>query len=514
MKTFPVISPVFGIVPAFGFVLVAIIFFFGTISACLATESRLNWATEAYRKNCPSVVFIQGDKVEGRRGSVADAERVFNGMGSGIIIDERGYIVTNYHVVRDISKIQVRTHDKKDYVATLVGKDDDTDLAVIKIEVKSPLRPIVFGRSHDLMPGESCIAIGNPYGYDYSLTDGRISAVKREVGVNDTPLVYRDSIQTNTEINPGNSGGPLINVEGEMIGINVAMRQGATGIAFATPVDQVVEVAAKIIGEVANQKITLGLTVSQNEPKDYHSIKRFIMRVDSVENNSPAAQAGIQEGDILTGIGKYTLKNQLDFYRALLDLKDNEEVAFAFFRNNELRDTAVVMGGPKGRAFAQRTASPRTVASQTVVPQAVAPQAVVPQPAPATAAPQTAANVGPKNERTSTSAADWDKLVWENLGIMYATISSQEFAQTYRDFLDQFEGGIVVKAVRRASPAERAALDVGDVITAIDPWVVTEANDIRYVGGQDWERLQSKGDDLSVDVIRDNTHYKTKIATK
>jgi serine protease Do len=501
MKTFPVISP------PFGFVLVIISSYFWTISAGLATETRLNWATEAYQKNCPSVVFIQGDKVEERRGSAADAERIFNGMGSGIIIDERGYILTNSHVVRDIRKIQVKTHDKKEYTAAIVGNDEDTDLAIIKIDVRSPLRPIVFGRSHDLLPGEVCMAIGNPYGYDFSLTDGRISAVKREVGVNDTTLVYRDSIQTNTEINPGNSGGPLINVDGELIGINVCMRSGATGIAFAIPVDQVVEVAAKLIGEIVNRKNTLGLTVSQNEPKDFNAIKRFVIRVESVESNSPAAKAGIQKGDILTGIGQYTLRNQLDFYRALLDLKESEEVAFTFFRNNELLDTAVVMGAPKGRAFAQRTASPQTTSPQTVAPQTVAPQ-------PAAAAPQTTANVGPKNEKTGAKAADWDKLIWDNLGIQYAPIPAQEFERTYGNFLDQFEGGIVVKAVRKDSPAERAALDVGDVITAIDPWAMTAANDIRYVGVQEWERLKSKGEDLSVDVIRDNVHYKTKVSTK
>ena len=489
MRTFPVISTSFVIISCW----------FWTIDAGIATEPRSNWATDAYQKNCASVVFIQGDKkVEERRGSAADFERTFNGMGSGIIIDERGYIITNYHVVKDIQKIQVKTHDEKDYVATLVTQDADTDLAIIKIKVQSPLRPIVFGRSHDLMPGEVCMAIGNPYGYIYSLTDGRISAINREVGVNDSALVYRAAIQTNTEINPGNSGGPLINVDGEMIGINVAIRQGATGIAFATPVDQVVEVAAKLIGEIVNQKITHGLTISQNEPTNYNAIKQFVLRVESVDNNSPAAQAGIQKGDILTGIGKYTLKNQFDFYRALLDLKANEEVAFTFFRNKELLDTAVVIGGPKGGAFAQRTVA----APQTVSPQ------------PAAAAPPTAGNVVSKNAKTSTKAVDWDKLVWENLGIQYAPISAQEFARTYGGFLDEFDGGIVVKAVRKGSPAERAALDVGDVITGIGPWAITEANNVRYVAVQEWEKLKSENENLPVDVIRDNTHYRTEIATK
>ena len=250
---------------------------FLTVCTGFAAETRSSWASVAYQKNCASVVFIQGDKTEERRRNSADAERTFNGMGTGVIIDERGYIITNFHVVKDIHKVQVTVYDQRHsigtaehrpYIAELVAKDLETDLAIIKIETRSPLRPITLGRSHDLMPGEECIAIGNPYGYPFSLTNGRVSAIEREVGVNDSPLVYRRAIQTNTDINPGNSGGPLINVLGEMIGINVAIRQGATGIAFAIPVDQVVEVAAKLIGELVDQQITHGLKVTQVEPKD------------------------------------------------------------------------------------------------------------------------------------------------------------------------------------------------------------------------------------------------------
>jgi serine protease Do len=485
MRTFPVILLPFSIAS------VILSCFIGTICTGLANEVRSNWATDAYQQNCPSVVFIQGDKVEDRRGGTVDSERTFNGMGSGIIIDERGYIITNYHVVRDIRKIQVKTHDEKDYIATLVAKDDTTDLALIKIDARTPLRPISFGRSNDLMPGESCLAIGNPYGYVYSLTDGRISAINREVGVNDSALVYRDAIQTNTEINPGNSGGPLINVNGEMIGINVAIRQGALGIAFATPVDQVVEVAAKLIGEIAQQKVIHGLTVSQHEPSDYNALKRFILRVDSVESNSPAAQAGIQKGDILTGIGKYTLKNKFDFYRALLDLKSNEETAFTFFRNNEIRDVAVVVKTTKGGTVAQRAVSPQ----------------------PDTTAPKTASRTVSNNEKT-TKAAELDKLVWENLGILYTAIPAQEFQQSYGQFLEKFDGGIIVKAVLEGSPAEQAGLAVGDVIAGIGPWAMTLANDIRYVGAQEWEKTQAENKSLQADVIRDNTHYITEIGTK
>ena len=457
--------------------------------AGFAAESRANWATEAYQRNCESFVFIQGDKVEGR-GSAADAERTYNGMGSGIVIDERGYIITNYHVVQDIRKILVKTHDEKDYIAELVAKDSDTDLAIIKIKVRAPLRPITFGRSNDLMPGEACVAIGNPYGYVASLTDGRISAINREVGVNDSPLVYRKAIQTNTEINPGNSGGPLINVNGEMIGINVAIRQGAAGIAFAIPVDQVVDVAAKLIGECVNQQITYGLTVSQIEPKDYDAIKRFIIRVDSVESNSPAALAGIQQGDILTGIGKHTLRNKFDFYRALLDVKANDEVAFSYFRNNKLHDTVIAVGASRSTSLASN--------------RAISPQ-------PAAVAPRTANQSVPNASRTG---AELDKLVWENLGITYVAIPNQEFEQTYKEFLEKFSGGILVKTVREGSPAEQAGFQTGDILVGVGGWEMVSASNVRYVWAQEWKKLQAEHDNFPADVIRDNTHYQTEIPVR
>lgn len=469
---------------------------FWTICAVSANDTRSNWATEAYQKNCDSVVFIQGDKVEERHGGAADSERTFNGMGSGIVIDERGYIITNYHVVKDIRRIQVKTYDQKDYIATLVAKDTDTDLAIIKINVRSPLRPITFGRSNDLMPGESCMAIGNPYGYVFSSTDGRISAVNREVGVNDSPLVYRGAIQTNTAINPGNSGGPLINVNGEMIGINVAIRQGATNIAFSSPVDQVVEVAAKLMGEIVDQQIAHGLTVSQNEPNDYDAIKRFIVKVESVESNSPAAQAGIQKGDLLIGIGKYTIRNRLDFYRALLDLKASDEIAFTFFRNNELQDVAMIVGTPKNSAFARRNPA----SSQPVA-------------AAAASATKTASNTNPVS--SEERAAQRDKEVLEKLGIRYTVIPTQEYKQMYPKFklgenAEFPNGGLMVKATRAGGPAEQVGIIPGDIIVGIGDWETASASNVWYVV-QEWSKLLSKNESLRVDVIRDNTHYRADI---
>jgi len=488
---------------------------FVSVCAGFAAESRSNWATEAYLKNANSVVFIQGDKIDerGRRSSI-DPDRAFNGMGTGIIIDERGYIITNYHVVRDIREIQVTTYEKRPlpgqpeqrpYIAELIGKDPETDLAVIRINPRSPLRPITFGRSNNLKPGEVCIAIGNPYGYAFSLTDGRISAINREVGVNDSSLVYRNAIQTNTEINPGNSGGPLINVNGEMIGINVAIRQGATGIAFAIPVDQVVEVAAKLIGEHADRQVMHGLTVSQIEPSNFDAVRRFIIRVDAVESNSPAALAGIQRGDFITGIGRHTLRNKLDFHRAMLNLRPNEEIAFSFLRNNELRDVAVAVRSPRSGQMA-----------------ATANRNISPGPAPAAATPRIAGSTMTNEER----AAEWDRLVWENLGVRSEQIPAQEYRRMYPQFIlaqdaDFSNGGVVVRSVRPGSPAALAGITMGDFIVGVDPlvaglgpWEIASVDNLRFVGAQEWARLQSQTDSIQVDVIRDSRHYAAEISMR
>ena len=508
MRTFFVITPP----NVVAFFIISCCFL--SVCAGFTAEPRSNWATEAYLKNRDSVVFIQGDKREERRRNSADSERTFNGMGTGIIIDERGYIITNYHVVRDILEIQVTTYDQRPlpgspeqrpHIGRIVATDAETDLAIIKIDPRTPLRPIAFGRSNNLMPGEVCIAIGNPYGYAFSLTDGRISAINREVGVNDSSLVYRNAIQTNTEINPGNSGGPLINVNGEMIGINVAIRQGATGIAFAIPVDQVVEVAAKLIGEHANQQVMHGLTISQIEPSNFETVRRFIIRVDSVESNSPAAQAGIQRGDFITGIGRHTLRNKLDFHRALLGLRPNEEIAFSFLRNDELHDVAVAVRSPRNGSMV-----------------ATVNRNVSPGPAPAAIAPRTAGNTMTNEER----ASEWDRLVWENLGIRSEQIPAQEYRRIYPQFIlakdaDFSNGGVIVRTVRPGSPAAQAGITTGDFIVGVDPlvaglgpWEIASANDLRFVGAQEWTRLQSRTDTIQVDVIRDSKHYAAEISLR
>ncbi|GHT44504.1 serine protease [Planctomycetales bacterium] len=468
-------------------------------------ETRTNWATEAYKKNCESVVSIQGDKIE--EGASQETGKSYNGMGTGVIVDERGYIITNFHVVNGIRKIQVTTFDKTIYIAQLARHDAETDLAIIKISPRKPLKSIVFGRSNDIMPGESCLAIGNPYGYAWSVTDGRVSGINREVDVkNDESLVYRRAIQTTTEINPGNSGGPLINVNGEMIGINAAIRQGAAGIAFAIPVDQVVNVAAKLIGEIVEQSVAVGIRVSQVEPDDYEQTKRYLIVVDAVESNSPAASAGIQKGDYLTAIGRYILKNKFDFYRALLDVSPNEDIAFSIQRNGEAVDVAVTLNRLRSRtantgtnanansAFVRRDTqeSQRNALRNEMARDSVPPKA---------------SKVSPK----TANKKELDEIVWEKLGIRCVTLSKEEYQEMFPKLSKEFEdGGVLVKSVRDDSPMARGYVTSGDVIVNIHEWVVTSNDDIRWIG-KEWDSIKAEDGKVKIMVLRDGQHYYAEI---
>ncbi len=202
-----------------------------------ASSLRRSAIVEAQEKVRDSVVNIQGRKIVRAEASEAGSSEPFrqvNGMGTGVIIDARGFILTNYHVVENVETIQVTLSDHRSFVARLASNDSVSDLAVIKIDADRPLPVIPCGVSSDLMPGETVIALGNAFGYEHSVTRGIISSLHREVQVSATQK-YHDLIQTDACINPGNSGGPLLNIDGEMIGINVAVRVGARASASRFP---------------------------------------------------------------------------------------------------------------------------------------------------------------------------------------------------------------------------------------------------------------------------------------
>src|SRR5262245_56694813 len=169
-----------------------------------------------------------------------------NGMGTGIIVDPRGYIVTNHHVVDDVQMLRIKLSDGTPFAGRVVARDPEADLAILKIDAHKPLPIIPLGTASDLMVGEPVIAIGNAFGYENTVTTGVVSALKRDVTLN-KEISYKQLIQTDASINPGNSGGPLLNVYGELVGVNVAIRAGAQGIGFAIPVDSMLRNAADLM---------------------------------------------------------------------------------------------------------------------------------------------------------------------------------------------------------------------------------------------------------------------------
>ncbi|MEX2092135.1 MAG: trypsin-like peptidase domain-containing protein [Pirellulales bacterium] len=295
------------------------------------SSRRLTYVVRAVRAARPAVVNIQGQKVVApavQTAAGSEAPRQVNGMGTGIVVDERGYILTNYHVVADVRRIQVTLYDHREYTAELVARDAQSDLALIKIPVTEPLALIKIGTSSDLMEGEPVIALGNAFGYEHTVTRGIISALGRDVQVSDTQT-YDDLIQTDASINPGNSGGPLMNVEGEMIGLNVAVRAGAQGIGFAIPVDQVMKVAAQLLSveQLENKRHGL-VTHATNEPG-------AALVVDEVQQDSPAAAAGLRAGDEICEVAQFPVARPLDLERALLDHTTGEKIPLTVIRNGE-----------------------------------------------------------------------------------------------------------------------------------------------------------------------------------
>lgn len=245
-------------------------------------------------------------------------------LGSGVIIDgKRGYVLTNAHVIANAGIVKVIFKDEREYQAQIVGADPDSDLAVLRITTKESIPAIEMGNSDDLMIGETVIAIGNPFGFSNTVTTGVISALNRSFRTEDR--IFHDFIQIDASINPGNSGGPLLNIKGELVGINTAIYARAQGIGFAIPISKARRIITDLIrhGEVIQSWV--GLTVQDldaalsqylNLPKpDKVSGKGVVVK--EVEPSSPASIAGIQAGDILLSLADRPLTSIADYQTVL-----------------------------------------------------------------------------------------------------------------------------------------------------------------------------------------------------
>src|SRR5262249_33233624 len=231
--------------------------------------------------------------------------RTAQSLGSGVLIDKDGHVLTNEHVVGGANHIKVTLSDRREFDATLVGADSNNDLAVLKIDTTEKLPWVAPGSSKDLMVGEPVIAIGNPFGLSNTVTTGVVSALDRSIRSDDR--TFYGFIQTDASINPGNSGGPLLNAEGTLIGGNTAIYQGAQGIGFAIPIDVARRVVDQLLAHGAVAPVWLGLELQDLDPRlhDAMELPRGTTGalVSGVDAGSPAARAGVRRGDLVTRAG-------------------------------------------------------------------------------------------------------------------------------------------------------------------------------------------------------------------
>nr|WP_314167568.1 DegQ family serine endoprotease [uncultured Campylobacter sp.] len=269
-------------------------------------------------------------------------EREGSSLGSGVIISEDGYIVTNNHVVENADEIVVTLLDNdKEYKAKVIGTDPKTDLAIIKIDAKN-LSAVKFADSSKAMEGDIVFAIGNPFGVGGTITQGIISALnKNNIGLNQ----YENFIQTDASINPGNSGGALVDSRGALLGINSAILSrggGNNGVGFAIPSNMVKDIASKLISDGKIERGFIGVTISDmsNEQKEIYSNKEGAL-ISSVEKDMPADKAGIKRGDLIVKIDGKSIKNANELKNLIGSMAPGSSVEVEFERNGKTKTATI-----------------------------------------------------------------------------------------------------------------------------------------------------------------------------
>jgi len=343
-------------------------------------------------------------------------------LGSGFIIDEEGYIVTNNHVIENADKIEVILKDEKEFDAEIVGRDANTDLALIKIKSRRDLPVLKFGDSGTLKIGQWVVAIGNPFGLGNTVTAGIVSAKGRVIGSGP----YDDFIQTDASINPGNSGGPLLNLKGEVVGINTAIIAGGQGIGFAIPVNLAKDVINQLrnSGEVTRGWLGVAIQDLSQEVAEYYGIKeKKGVLVTEVFPGDPADKAGVEPRDIIVAVNGKKVDSSRDLTRTIAGIGVGEVVKIQVLRNG------------KTRTF-----------KATIV----------------------------KRKDTKVYAREDQEEHHDKLGIKVADLTPN-LARRYNIKAGE---GVIVVGVATDSKAEEAGLRVGDVVKEINRQPIRSADDL------------------------------------
>ena len=314
------------------------------IDAATIDSSKQLSPAEVYAQNVASTVGITTSVTTNYFGFTTTSAA----SGSGFVLSEDGYILTNYHVIENSTSIKVTMYDGSSYDAELIGYDESNDIAVLKVDAEN-LRPVVLGNSDNLNVGDSVVAIGNPLGeLTFSLTAGVVSALDREVTLSGN--VTMELIQTDCAINSGNSGGALFNLYGEVIGItNAKYSSSGSGasidnIGFAIPINSVMNIVESIIenGYIAKPYIGVSVASVSSETQSYGLPKGAAVK--AISEDSPAEKAGLQINDIITAANGTTIESSDDLVRLVGDLYNGAELQLTVYRQGETLEITVTVG--------------------------------------------------------------------------------------------------------------------------------------------------------------------------
>lgn len=277
-------------------------------------------------------------------------ERQVQSLGSGVIVDAgEGYVLTNHHVIAEADEITVSLQDNRTFEAEVIGSDPETDIAVIRIE-SDDLQAVELGDSSELRTGDYVVALGNPFGLDHTVTSGIVSGLGRSLGPRASGARIQDFIQTDASINPGNSGGALVNLEGELVGINSAILSrtgGNIGIGFAVPVNMAETVMAQLIEHGEVRRGELGVRVQDITPALAEAMDLEVgsgALVAQVAEDSAAAAAGLQAGDVITAVDGESTEDASDLGRAIGLQEAGSEVTLTVLRDGERRELTATLG--------------------------------------------------------------------------------------------------------------------------------------------------------------------------
>jgi len=263
-----------------------------------------------------------------------ERKRVVPSLGTGFVISTDGYIVTNNHVIENVEKITVKFNDRRELAATVIGRDPKTDIGLIKVESSEPLFALPLGDSESVRPGEWVVAIGNPFGLEHTVTAGIVSAKHRNIEHG----AYDDYIQTDAAINPGNSGGPLLNLAGEVIGINTAINPNANTIGFAVPIDMAKAVLPQLRASGHVTRGWLGVVIQGLSPEIAEKLGLSETKgalVSRVIEDGPGAKAGIEEGDVIREFDGKPVDDYDDLPRIVASTPVNKKVDISVIRDGK-----------------------------------------------------------------------------------------------------------------------------------------------------------------------------------